>query len=378
MKMKMFTSLNPQNGGLTMNDLSAYRKLAQLRKQFVQHESYLELSNQFDRLIERRRFELAENNVFEARGIAVIGGSGSGKTTAVDHLFRKHTVKEFKPDEIPPAELVNVRVPSPATVKYVGITTLAALGYPMQRERTGPIIWDLVKFHLRQRQTLFVHFDEAQDFFCNQQGREMQSVINTIKSLMQNKDWPVGIILSGMPALKDLINQDPQLARRFTPVAFSKINATSHAPEIIQLLRQYCQMADLELFDQHTEIDFVRRLVKAAADEFGLTIEIMISAIEEAIFAGDKSLEHQHFASAFRTRSGCVDARNPFLAEEYRSFVTLRILEDLEENSMVAPHQAFGGDHDITTGNKGATPAARNSHIVCIALSCCERPRLRE
>jgi hypothetical protein len=31
---------------------------------------------------------------------------------------------------------------------------------------------------------------------------------------MENSFWPTGLILSGMPDLKKIVNQDPQLARR--------------------------------------------------------------------------------------------------------------------------------------------------------------------
>ncbi len=314
---------------ITSSTCPVQQRLATIRASFVCHEAYNNLSDLFQRMIQQRRYELSVGNSAEARGIVVVGASGSGKTTAIEHLIRNHIPEQTVVDDIPVAEVVSLRVPSPATVKHVGITTLHALGYPIAREPSGAIIWGNVKTRLKLRQTLFVHFDEAQDFFSNQNGRELQAVINTVKSLMQDKEWPVSIILSGMPVLVDLINKDPQLSRRVRPVYIPEISVQTDGAEIVHLLRQYSRLAGLVLFDGHDDPDFLRRLVKAAGEQFGLTIELVIAAIEDALYLQSDRLDQPNFARSFRLRTGCLDGRNPFLAEDFRTFQTLKILDDL-------------------------------------------------
>jgi len=200
------------------------RTLAQLRARFFAHRNYREFRDAFSALLNRRRADLEIGAQNEARGIAIIGDSGSGKTTAARRLWATYPELRAQEPGLEKAEVVSLSLPSPASVKFVGYACLIVLGYPLQRDRTSAIIWDMVHSHLRLRQTLVLHFDEAQDFSVNQNPREMQAMINTLKALVQNPNWPISIVLSGMPQLRDLINMDPQLARRFTPVQFAKLD----------------------------------------------------------------------------------------------------------------------------------------------------------
>ncbi|MEP3342952.1 MAG: TniB family NTP-binding protein [Hyphomicrobiales bacterium] len=317
---------------MTVNDqhvLEIQPLLLRLRSAFIYHEAFALMSSSFERMIEKRRFEIASDVTAEARGLVVVGASGSGKTTAVEQLIRKHPSPEDVGD-VPIAEVVSLRVPSPATVKHVGMTLLAALGYPMAREPSAAIIWDNARSRLRLRRTLFVHFDEAQDFFNNQNGRELQAVINTVKSLMQDPEWPVGIILSGMPSLVEMINEDIQLSRRLKPVYIPPVSLTTHGSDIVNLIGQFAEMSDLVPFDDHASPEFVQRLLTATDGQFGLTIELIIAAIEDALYEGSKTLDLSSFVRSYRSRTGCLDARNPFVTEEFLSIQSHRLLDDLE------------------------------------------------
>lgn len=84
-------------------------------------------------------------------------------------------------------------VPSPATPKGVGLSMLEALGYPLRRDRSAHIIWQLVKAQFAERQVLFLHLDEAQDFSRHNNRNDQHAVVSTLKSLMQSPQWPVGL-----------------------------------------------------------------------------------------------------------------------------------------------------------------------------------------
>ena len=294
------------------------RVLSDLRARFVAHDRYTDLRREFDILLHRRRADLAAGRTGEARGIVVVGHSGSGKSTALGRLFNKHPdIRCLDPNEVE-ADVASFIVPSPATLKSVGLACLSGLGYPIRRDRTAMIVWELVQNHLHQRRILFLHLDEVQDLHMTRSANDMQAVVNTLKSLMQNARWPVGLVLSGTMALKDLVNLDPQLARRLVPIAFAPIAHTTHGGDVTAIVGGYAGAARLPVDDDAVAPEFVRRLIHAGADELGLTIEMVISAIEEALLAEQASLDRGAFARAFGRRSGAADALNPFLTDDWQ------------------------------------------------------------
>ncbi len=263
----------------------------------------------------------------EARGPLVAGTSGAGKTRILRRVFRHHTQKlTLLEDAQPNVDVVSLSIPSPATPKGVGIATLHALGCPLNRERTSQIIWGLVQTHLERRKALFLHFDEAQDFSLANNDRDMRSVINTLKSIMQHTSWPTPIILSGMPFLLELVNLDPQLARRFEPVLMHKISVSSDSDLILSAIKSYAISAEVELSDKLLSQEFIRRLVHASDCCFGILIEIFIAAIGECFLGGSK-LAPSAFAKAFADRSGCPIGVNPMVCDHFETINVRKLLE---------------------------------------------------
>lgn len=305
------------------------RTISALRSKFVRHRKYLELKEQFDILLYRRRAEQENGGISEARGLALIGESASGKSTALNHLFSSHGDLQLLETGVERADVASFLVPSPASLKHVGMSCLNGLGYPLRRDRAAGIIWELVWNSLKRRETLFLHLDEAQDLYVNSNVRERQSVVNTLKSLMQNKEWPTGIILSGMPNLRDLLNLDPQLARRFVPIHFSSIGEATDRNHVAKIVQQYTKAAGLVCVGEVSDIDFIRRLIHAGASQLGLTIELIIAAIEDALLTSENELRVENFVNAFRRRSGCIDDFNPFVRADFRE-INPRLLMGVE------------------------------------------------
>lgn len=190
------------------------QRVLALRSMLSKNRTHRELDERFRYLLDRRRTELEAGVIAEARCIALIGASGSGKTTAAEHLFASQPDLVFHDPHGPRLDVASFQVPSPATLKFVGQTVLETLGFELKRDKSAQIIWSMAKGHLEARRTLFLHIDEAQDLMRHQTPRELNAVVSTLKSLLQHKSWPVGLILTGTAELKTLINHDPQLARR--------------------------------------------------------------------------------------------------------------------------------------------------------------------
>ncbi len=309
-----------------MTNNSTPERVLALKQIFADSPIYFDLENQVLSMLEQRRVEINEGVTNEARGVALIGASGSGKTTIVNRLIKSLSKRHQASLQSDECEILSFPVPSPATLKFVGQRGLQAIGYPLRRDKTSHIIWDMFKEHLHARKTLILHLDEAQDLSLNQTAREMQSVINTLKSLMQNQEWPVSIILSGMPILKDMLNHDPQLARRFIPFELPKLNAVHDADQILHLIAYYAKHADLGVDEDLLSDEFSARLIHAADGEFGLLIETTISAIEVAFRSGCAVLGLIDFKEAFSRKAGCIDALNPFVASDFERIDCRKLL----------------------------------------------------
>lgn len=306
------------------------KRVQVLRKLYIPRPEFNKLDACFQRHIEQRRADEADGEVFKARGLMLVGQSGSGKTTAIRELIRKHRALIATDPSEEFCEYIGLQVPSPATMKYVGAATLRALGYPYSGNKQGPAIWDQVKVQLKLRGTKFLGFDEAQDLARYQTDKERQSVVNTLKSLTENSVWPVGLVLSGMPELKDIVNQDAQLARRLDPIEIGRLNSTTDAGLVVNIVKKYASRGQLDVDSSVQNEAFAMRLMHAADYQFGLLAEIIVFAVSHALFnEGDRTvLGLRHFSDVYAERNGADDWMNVFLADDYGRISPRKLLDN--------------------------------------------------
>jgi hypothetical protein len=307
------------------------RKTVQsLRTLYIPRPEFNKLDARFGNLLEQRRADDADGVMFKARSIMLVGPSGSGKTTAERQLVHKyrHLMAIDPNEEI--CEYIGLPVPSPATMKFVGAATLRALGFPYAGNKQGPAIWDQVKEQLKRRRTLFLGFDEAQDLARYQTEKERQSVVNTLKSMMENSVWPVSLLLSGMPGLKDIVNQDAQLARRVDPVEIGRLHSQRDVGPVIKIVQKYADRAQIDAAASVKNEAFAKRLIHAADYQFGLMAEIVVLAVSHALFTEgfEAKLRIRHFAEIYSERNGAEAWMNVFIAEDYGRINPRKLLND--------------------------------------------------
>ncbi|MDF3414426.1 AAA family ATPase [Sulfitobacter sp. M57] len=314
---------------MTTTNNEIRKTIQYLRSTYLVTPSYQKLETHFHNLLEQRRADMADGMMNNARGIVVVGQSGSGKTTAIRELIRKNKALLMTDTTQDHCEFFGLQVPSPATMKFVGAATLRALGYPYSGDKQGPAIWDQVKVQLKLRQTCFLHLDEAQDLARYQTDKERQSVVNTLKSVMENSYWPTGLVLSGMPDLKKIVNQDPQLSRRLYPVEIGRLHAIRDVAPVLGTIQQYAAKAKIETLPSVRNEVFAQRLMHAADYEFGLMAEITVQAFAKALQSDgfEAKLEAKHFADVFYERSAAIDGLNPFIAEDFARINPRQIFE---------------------------------------------------
>lgn len=305
--------------------------VADLENRLIAHDAYLELQDQIDDLIYRRKAHAEAGRVTAQKGIVVVGNAGAGKSFGIEHLLLKHPKLSFGQ---PYNEALTVRLASEATIKGVGLDTLNAYGYESKGSRTGHSIWRQVMRQAHSHKTLFLHFDEAQHIIRGKSKSEFDQVMLVWKSCLEYAVWPVSLILSGTCELLELINRDDQLSRRFDAVHFAPMTFASHGHEVAAVLGAYLDAAKMSRGQTLDSSTFLRRLLHAARYEFGSLIGIIIAAIELALREGRLKLEQSHFASAYRKQKRCVDALNPFVVADFRSIKSGHLLGGAELDAM--------------------------------------------
>ena len=75
-----------------------------------------------------------------------------------------------------------------------------------------------------------LHLDEVQDSGRFKTGDSMALFAKRFRNMMQDRDWPVCLILSATPDAKEFINHDPTLTRRLKPIEMQGASVKSEGP----------------------------------------------------------------------------------------------------------------------------------------------------
>lgn len=256
----------------------------------------------------------AVRTVGEKRGIAVVGGAGSGKTSLIAKAVAKHPA--LQPSEAAPMPVVQITIPNPATMKSVGFEILKKTGYTeLAKKRTAWEIWNDVRTRFRLLGTLVLVIDEAHDLFPRGSKSEAYEILRTLKSLMQ-EDGSVIVVLCGIESLYESISCDYQVQRRFAKFELPPVTTSADSKFVWGLIGKFCDRAGLGCPQQ---TDLVDRLAHAGRYRLGICIEQIIAAIEVALMRGDTALDVQHFADVFFEQEGCEVGRNVFLSPRWSS-----------------------------------------------------------
>jgi hypothetical protein len=141
--------------------------------------------------------------------------------------------------------------------------------------------------------------------------------------VLKDQDWPLVLILSGVPDLaKHLEKERPTEDRRqlrflLTPIHFEMINPVEDAAELNEMAYSYADKAGVN-FDTLSNRDFFERLSHACAYRWGLVIEMLIEAFSTCVLSGSSTVTIEHFVEAFSRIYGMPVGRSPFTMPDYQ------------------------------------------------------------
>lgn len=251
----------------------------------------------------------------EVRGLIVTGQSRVRKSRELKKLIRDFNASETLMPDGRPAKIVSCLLSGRVTFKDLGIKTLTALGYDLQRNRTQEYIWERVLDQAAGQGVIGIHYDECQHVF-DEGAKSNRIFLDSFKSMMKEPRWPLMMILSGVPSLAKYIQSYEQLDELVAPVHFSMIKIRQDGELLTSLLFAFADQVDIEIEELVTS-DFLARLDHACSHRWGLVIELLIETLVEAKLKRKTELKIQDFARQFALKKGIPKQYSPFTAPDY-------------------------------------------------------------
>lgn len=252
------------------------------------------------------------------RGIFVYGPSGTGKTTAYRHAIAK--IPEFQSYQNEYGEWVHpslyLKVPHKSSAADLVHALLRAMNLPTGSELR--ILQDELKKQLKERQIKLIHLDELQHTVRSNTAKAFEAIQDLLKELLDRDDWPLHMILSGMPRIHKM-RQEDQIRRRTLVQPFHGMDFETDDSWIQTLLKEIAVDAcGLTLDQELLETEFRERLCRSVNGAWGTMIGLIQSASFRALGRGRSVLTLTHFAREFERICGLPDDENMFLAVNFR------------------------------------------------------------
>ncbi|MGZ2483297.1 hypothetical protein ACVITL_001820 [Rhizobium pisi] len=298
------------------------------------------IENPGDKMLAEMLQELIDNVELCRRGVGsrrralfLIGGSGTGKSTALLHHFRR--MPEFQPrvneygETVRP--LLSLEAPKPCGTKDFAVAILDAIGVPSKSRQTEGELYATVKAQFRERGIIYLHVDEAQHLRRHSSSQAILDVQDRIKTLMQIADWPLHMIFSGVPDLADLLKggdgqvKNRSLIMRFVPMSVPKDRDRIHGV-LVDIVEAKC---GLVLPDELRTDDFLGRLCWANTGSFGEIIKAVQAACVLAMSKGKDTVDIRAFAYNYQRTSGCLPSDNIYTAARWSEIDPANALADL-------------------------------------------------
>jgi Bacterial TniB protein len=272
----------------------------------------------------------AANNRAPGKGLCIVAPSGAGKSRLIEEALRGHPAFPNWGEKGKWCPLVSIAAPAPSTLGQVGIRLLELFDYDLQRDIRENNAWLRVRQQLRLNNILFVWIDDLNNVLHVSSEEEIQKIRDTLKDLMSNPEWPVQLIVSGVPDLLPFFRKDRQIRRRFRYLFLTKLTPNEHAEFLKSSLEHYAKEAELHLAIEPAE-ELAGRLLHAAQYEMGTTLEIAAEAVEEALDRNSRKLQMVDFQNAFARRNFLPDDQNPFISPAWHTIDTSRLQTKDEE-----------------------------------------------
>jgi hypothetical protein len=291
-----------------------------------------ELKKVLQQLVERpdTSAPASPNNVGEARGFVVSGQARAGKSRALREVFRNHPCLPGYGNREADCPLVTVIPQGACTLPRFAQDVFEQLGLPIVNVPSGKNyevkLAHMIRDRLKVRGVKLLHVDEAHHVTEPANKTEIKKVVNMFKYLMIHQDWPVAVILSGIPVLVSALGRDPQITGRVAFKQTSNLVPKKDAKRVGHVVAELANVAGLAVAPDDLAT-ITPRLIHAGNRQLGRSIEITYDAIRLALTRREKALSPKLFALAYSAARGVAPDHNPFVARDWQRTDPLLVLE---------------------------------------------------
>lgn len=296
--------------------LNIYEQHHRLRQMFIENPDAERVFNAISDVVGEHRASLGGGSKMEARAVAVLGNSGTGKTESTLHALKRLGLTETVVGDNPRPFLM-VRLTAKASLRGLCADTLLEYGWPPNQRDTAQVIWTKVNGYIRDLQTYILVLDEIQHV-RSAGATDRADLRDFLKSMVQPSQSIVIPLVVGTSDFSEVLNSDDQLLRRFRQVHMRTLDPAIDLEVVARALHHYTVAADFQLSKSVRTRDCAARLLHAAKYAFGEMCSYCCAGIKQAMLEGSQELGVQHFEDAYRLRTDCVPALNPFVAEDFQ------------------------------------------------------------
>ncbi|UHS61336.1 ATP-binding protein [Agrobacterium vaccinii] len=317
MNPELIEALSRVRASMPQSELDVADRIAEISAKHVETHRDRAFNSRF-RKMKRSLVAHFSGDTKQHRILIVTGESHSGKTAMIENALDNDAGFDPYPDSNGNMTMPVLRMEcaSPAYLVNVALDGLEALGYPMDPKTREKVAWTEFRKRLKQRKVLLVFIDEAQHSVNSTNGAELQKLRDILKHMVQMKDWPIRIILAGVPPLEKF-REDQQIRKRSMTLHLGPLT-TGHNDEHVRhwVKKIVTEHAEMEI-DDFMAGDFPQRLIHACGGCFGSIVQLTRLAIEEELMKGAATVGAPSFANAYKTMTGCLVNENIFTAKTW-------------------------------------------------------------
>ncbi|MFK0204762.1 TniB family NTP-binding protein [Agrobacterium sp. NPDC090283] len=347
------------------------KKRGGLYSAYIKSDRHTRIERAVSKIVENAAAS-AEGTSGRRRALFVIGESGSGKSTALQNTLLARP--ELQPYQNEDGEwifpLVHFDMPKPLKVRLFARKIIEAAGYPLIHSDRMPEyeLFELAKRVLKERSVLILFIDEAQHALKETDKETIRNLADIIKSLLQIDDWPLHLVLAGVPALAKFIQHEPQLRNRSLVVELEPVTF----PADMERIRKVAEgiivghaklKVDVELLvdvgDTKTgkerkalKEDFVHRLIHASEGGFGTIIDVVRMACDFAIEADRDVVGLEDFVGCYQFLTGCQPRHNIFQAADWQGLTPVVPLAELVSRQELVDARIEAADRNRKRGRQ--------------------------